>query len=152
MTDTAPVFITNQFTHLEKSSEDLRLSGKVYTDLGLISEAYLMLSDEKNNLFFIRPIDFNIDFETDEALHAFNYFSKLDLDQMSDKMFKQGIFETQFEIELRIQFKNEEPPCIAALTSSSDLNKNNIDVTITKKTAEKLSIFLFISMRRVLYF
>lgn len=51
MTDTAPVFITNQFTHLEKSSEDLRLSGKVYTDLGLISEAYLMLSDEKKICF-----------------------------------------------------------------------------------------------------
>lgn len=143
MTDTAPVFITNQFTHLEKSSEDLRLSGKVYTDLGLISEAYLMLSDKKNNLFFIRPIDFTIDFETDEALHAFNYFSKLDLDQMSDKMFKQGIFETQFEIELRIQFKNEEPPCIAALTSSSDLNKNNIDVTITKKHGRKTIYFSF---------
>ena len=130
MTDTAPVFITNQFTHLEKSSEDLRLSGKVYTDLGLISEAYLMLSDKKNNLFFIRPIDFTIDFETDEALHAFNYFSKLDLDQMSDKMFKQGIFETQFEIELRIQFKNQELPYIVALTSSPDLNKDNIDINI----------------------
>lgn len=143
MTDTTPVFITNQFTHLEKNPEDILLSGKVYTDLGLVSEAYLMLSDEKNNLFFIRPIDFNIDFETNEALHAFDYFSALDLDQMSDKMFKQGIFETHLKIELRIQFKNQELPYIVALTSSPDLNKDNIDMTRTRKHGRKTIYFSF---------
>lgn len=143
MTDNTTVFITNQFTHLEKSTEDMFLSGKVCTDLGLVTEAYLIFSDEKNNLFFIRPINFNIDFEVDEAIHAFDYFSSLDLDQVSDEMFKQGVFETQFEIELRIQFKSQESPYIVALTSSSNLNKNNIDMTIKKKRGKKTIYFSF---------
>lgn len=143
MTDNTPVFITNQFTHLEKSTEDMYLSGKVYTDLGLVTNAYLMFSDEENNLFFIRPIDFNIDFEADEAVHTFDYSSALDLDQISDELFKQGVFETQFEIELRIQFKDQETPYIIALTSCSDLNKNNIDVIIKKKRGKKVIYFSF---------
>ncbi|MDO5457933.1 MAG: hypothetical protein Q4F26_06245 [Atopococcus tabaci] len=143
MADYAPISITNHFTHSEKNTDDLFLGGKVCSALGLVTEAYLLLSDKKNNLFFIRPIDFNIDFEVDESIYAFNYSNGLDLDQISNEIVKQGVFETQLEIELRIQFKGQKTPSIVALTHSKSSNNKHLDKIIKKKRGEKVLYFSF---------